>query len=213
MASRIYQLDKKYSERDNKIPAKTPNRVLDLSKEKNNKVVVVPTSSSPKSLMPHISGQNKNKSKVNKGLEEVDYDKLKIVKVFGGRHNSEYVYLLENDIIKKKYSPENPQHVDHFKREIKILTHLRKCPFVTKLLKVDHKNLIMYQTYCGPRPEKTRENAKKIQQRAHELHKKWGVVRRQGDSAPIYNIFFGNTGIKNGEIYFFDFGGNRWQIE
>ena len=142
-----------------------------------------------------------------------DLSKLKIIKAFSGRHNSEYVYLLENDIIKKKYSPSNPLHVDHFNREIRILNHLRKYPYVTKLLHVDFKNMIIYQTYCGPRPNKTTINAMKIRERAQDLHKNWGIVRRQGNSAPIYNIFFGNTAIKDGEIYFFDFGGDRWHIE
>lgn len=183
-------------------------------KHKDTKVTVTPPAQLDKEYdMRQKSDTNNTKEDSIQDVKKMDLDALKVVKVFGGRHNSEYVYLLENDIIKKKYSPSNPQHVDHFNREIKILNHLRKYPYVTKLLKVDFKNLIIYQTYCGPRPKKTPENVRKIQKRAMELHRKWGVVRRQGNSTPIYNIFLGNTSIKDGEIYFFDFGGNRWHLE
>lgn len=153
---------------------------------------------------------NTNQSPTDKS---VDYDNLKIVQKFGGRHNSEYVYLLENNVIKKKYNPRIPQQVDHFNREIRILNHLKDYKYVTKLLKVDYDNMIMYQSYCGPRPARTPQNLEKIRQRAKELDHVYGVVRREFDGSKVRQIYMGNTGIINKEIYFFDFGGVKWHIE
>ncbi len=145
-----------------------------------------------------------------------DYEGLKVLKQFVNKGKSLGVFLLEGNIVRKSYDPCNPQHVAHFWREITILKHANSLnyKYVPKLLKVDKKKFTLWETYCGARPPKTPENRALIYKRAIDLHKKCGVVRREPEDGRIVRkIYMGNTGLMNGKIYIFDFGGAKWHIE
>jgi len=155
----------------------------------------------------------------SKSLEELS--KLKIIKQFNNGHNANSVHLLEGNIIRKTYKNKKP-YTQYFNKEIKVLTHLKDCKYVSKLINYNPNNLTLYVTYCGKKPKRTYDNLKKIRKVAKKLHKNFGVVRYYNDSDPRiinkgsrvqYDIFVPNTGInEKGKITFFDFGSHNWHI-
>ena len=95
--------------------------------------------------------------------KSIDYlNSLKEIKKFPKHMHGEYVLLLENNIVKKKYSKNSKKGKIHFKREIKYLKYLNEkgCEFVTQLINWDPKNLILWETYCGKITKDIPENRK-----------------------------------------------------
>lgn len=137
-----------------------------------------------------------------------DLEQLEVVKIFGKHNHAKYVALLEGNIVKKIYN-DTPTNREHFKREVKFLNYLKNYKYVSKLVHADESKLTLYVTYCGKTPPSTAENLEKIRKRAKHLHRTMGFVRREPDGSIVHNIFRYNTGILNGKIYFFDFGGEK----
>lgn len=147
-------------------------------------------------------------------MEEIidKLNKLRVKKMFYNGNHAKSVALLEGDIIRKEYIP-SKEHELAFDKEIEFLTYLKNYKYVAKLIAYDRPSLTFWVTYCGPTPPRTPKNLKMIRDRAIDIHHKTGAVRHYEDGKIQYNVYVPNTGMINGKIYFFDFGGLRWKID
>ena len=140
------------------------------------------------------------------------YKPIKVLKR-GGK--SLKVTLLENSkgrkIIMKEYDPNKSTHVLSFKKEIRILTGLKSYEYVPKLLKVDYRNCIFWETYCGvvPSDDDLQYRQKRID-RTKELYEKYGLNYIKYNKQ-IWTVHWKNYCMMNDEIYMIDFGSARWK--
>lgn len=139
------------------------------------------------------------------------YSELKRKKILQRGGKSKYVYLMENEIVKKAYSAKDPQQVKRFRKEVKLLQHLEDCPFVPKLLHVDSKKHLIYMSYTGKRLSDTPENRKRLAEQVRKLHLDWKLLRHR-NGRPNYNIYIGNGTEKDGQVYVIDFGSPHYKI-
>ena len=79
----------------------------------------------------------------------MDFTKLKRKKILQVGGKSKYVWLMEHNIIKKTYHRNQPKQLRRFNNEIKLMQHLSNCPFVPKILHIDHKAGAIFMTYVG----------------------------------------------------------------
>lgn len=140
-----------------------------------------------------------------------NFHTLKKIKTLQRGGKSKYVYLMENDIIKKAYLPKDQKQKNRFNTEVKLLMHLEHCPFVPKILKVDESNCVLWMTYVGEPLKETKDNRQKFVNKMKELHLEWNLMRHR-DNKPNYHIYIGNATQLNNEVYIIDFGSPHYKI-
>ena len=157
-------------------------------------------------------------------------ENLRSLKTLQRGGKSKYVKLYETSegvkIIKKAYDKKQEKQVFRFNKEIEFMTHLKNCPFVPKIISVDHEKLVIYMSYVGNsidesktenQKQKTKaktqikDNKTKMQEKMKSLHLDWNLMRHR-DGKPNYNIYLGNATLMNGEIYIIDFGSPHYKI-
>jgi predicted Ser/Thr protein kinase len=132
----------------------------------------------------------------------------KVIKVLQKGGKSRLVELLAGNIIKKAYFP---RQLFRFQKEIEYLTHLTNCPFVPKLVNVDHDNFIIYMTFVGKPLKKTPHNQKRVRRQMKRLHHDWNLLRHK-KGKPNYDIYIGNATIMNDTVHIIDFGSPHYKI-
>jgi tRNA A-37 threonylcarbamoyl transferase component Bud32 len=147
---------------------------------------------------------------------------MALIKQLKKNGKSSYVHLVrykDEFIVKKKYNPNIVEHYMHFKNEVRILNHLKECPFVPRLIEVDHKNLILYLTYCGDSLDKFKLSEDEKEYRQEEIKK---LVKRLGDEWHVYRIVggkhvhditFNNVCMNSKDMFLIDFGSPYWIIK
>jgi len=142
---------------------------------------------------------------MNNKLDEYSYYKnLKVVKKLNACYDSE-VYLLKNNIIKKRY-PKTPVGNGQFENEFITYKYLRSCPFIPKLLYVNKSYNELYIEYIGRRAHKNRKNIEKIEQCLKQLNHNWHIKR-------LSSISWSNVVERDGQLYLIDFGGIPWKYK
>jgi len=134
-------------------------------------------------------------------------------KLKGGLHASSVWLLPGNNVVEKRYG-----QGDQLKRlmdiEIKVLTHLKDCDFVPKLLDVDEENRIIRMTYCGHKVKESLELRKTLHRLLRVLEEKHGVYRRSNVGKRIYQLGTNLNATTDGKrIYIVDFGSEEWRIK
>jgi predicted Ser/Thr protein kinase len=138
----------------------------------------------------------------------------------GGLH-SQAVWLLPAQpdapkgaqIVEKRYGL--AKNADgRFDIEVKILTKLKDCDFVPKLLDVDKKNRIVRMSYCGTKPKESLKLRKTIHQLLKTLEDKYGVYRKENLGKKHYQLGSDANATTDGhKIFLIDFGNPRsWQL-
>jgi len=141
----------------------------------------------------------------------VIYSKLKRVKTFQTGGKSKYVWLLENNIVKKAYNLKDKKQQIRFNNEVKYFQHVEYCDIVPKILHIDSTNGILYMTYVGKVPKDTKDNRKWLAKTMKELHLKWNLKRHR-NGKPNYDVYIGNGCVLNDKMYVIDFGSFHYQI-
>lgn len=137
--------------------------------------------------------------------------KLKKIKTLQKGGKSKYVYLMEHQIVKKAYRRDHSGQKRRFEQEVRILQHLKDCPFVPKLIKVNRQKCILWMTWVGKTLEETPSNRNALNQKIKELHLEWNLLRHR-NGAPNYQIYIKNGTKMNNQIYVIDFGSPHYQI-
>lgn len=147
------------------------------------------------------------------------FDSYKIVKRFICRGNSKEIVLMKDEntgdlIIRKKYDKRNKAHVKSFHNEVTLMKYLEKVDwqYSPKLLHIDEKNFVFYETYCGKTPPDTPKYRNKAESKTRELFKKHKMTYvRNGKQ--VWVTYWGNYCLLDDEIYLIDFGSPRWMIK
>jgi predicted Ser/Thr protein kinase len=136
------------------------------------------------------------------------YKDVKVSKVLKRGGKSKYVYLLKNGLVKKAYK-KNTLQKRRFKVEVKILEHLKECPFVPKVQYVDKDKRVFYMTHMGKTLKRDVKNNKRLREglkkRLKELKNDWNLLRHK-NGQPMNRIYHGNVTEKGGQINIIDFG-------
>jgi len=102
---------------------------------------------------------------------------------------------------------------ERFEIEIKILTLLKDCPFVPKLLHVDKKNRILKLSYCGGAPTESIEKRLQLDRYLRILEEKYGVYRTENIGKKLYSVQNNNVTQEGDKLYIIDFGSKNWHIK
>lgn len=155
--------------------------------------------------------------KNGKPLSEDVMIKLGARRLKGGIH-AESVWLVpvggDKQIVEKRYGT-NQDGRQRYDMEVKILTRLKDCDFVPKLLHADPEHAIIRMSYCGKRPKHSLELRKQCDKLLRTLETKYGLYRKANIGKKRYQLVtMGNLTVdKTGKLYLIDFASDHWLIK
>jgi predicted Ser/Thr protein kinase len=155
--------------------------------------------------------------KHGKPLSEDVMKQLGAKRLQGGIH-AETVLLVPlgggKQVVEKRYGTDADGR-ERFEMEARILTRLKNCDFVPKLLHADKKNAIIRMSYCGTRPQQSHQLRKQCDKLLRTLEVRYGLYRKSNIGKKRYQLgTMGNLTVDHtGKLYLIDFASDHWHIK
>lgn len=142
---------------------------------------------------------------------------LKVVKSLLLGSRSQGVWLLEKNVVKKRYDARSPAQLRRFEKEVAVLTRLQGCPYAPTLYVIDRSEYAIYMSYCGSNPKPIQRPVKRAVKAAlKEFGQKYQVFRvKDGKERYSYRHLFPANICQDktsGQVRLIDFGSSLWQI-
>lgn len=129
----------------------------------------------------------------------------------GGMHSKGVWLLPGRKVVEKRYGT-GAARFNRMQMELKILTRLRNCDFVPKVIAFDPKERIVWMTYCGADAKESLQKRATVHRLLTILRDKYGVYRRE-NVGKRFQTLIKNVTQDGDKTYIIDFGSNNWAIK